>query len=141
MSSSPILSADALALRDKLQAQRNWQDTYRVLIEAARQQQPLAPELCNEAHRVQGCEAKVWLHVQGTSSALQYQFASESRMVSALTYAALLPLQGQSASVATHFNVEQWLKDCNLIKHLAPSRSNGLYQIIRRARHSAARFC
>lgn len=135
------LSADAIALRDTLQAQRNWQDIYRVLIQAARQQPPLAAELCNEAHRVQGCEAKVWLHVYGNASAMHYDFASESRMVSALTYAALLPLQNQSAHDATHFNIEQWLKDCKLVKHLAPSRSNGLYQIIRRARHSAARFC
>lgn len=135
------LSANAIALRDALQAQRNWQDIYRVLIQAAKQQPVLAAELCNEAHRVQGCEAKVWLHVRGNSTALHYEFASESRMVSALTYAALLPLQNQSAHFATHFDVEQWLKDCNLIKHLAPSRSNGLYQIIRRARHSAARFC
>lgn len=138
MSTAYPLSADAVNLRNTLQSQRNWQDMYRVLIQAAKTQAPLSPELCDENHRVAGCEAKVWLHVSVRADGLQYDFASESRMVDALTYAALLPLQGQSVEYARYFDIEQWLKDCLLVKHLAPSRSNGLYQIIRRARDLAA---
>lgn len=138
MSTAYPLSAGAVHLRNTLQTQRNWQDIYRVLIQAAKTQAPLSPELCDESHRVAGCEAKVWLHVSACASGLQYNFASESRIVGALTYAALLPLQGQSAEYALHFDIELWLKDSQLVKHLAPSRSNGLYQIIRRARDLAA---
>lgn len=137
MNTAYPLSANAIDLQNMLQAQRNWQDTYRVLIQAAKARPALSPELCNESTRVAGCEAKVWLQVSPGADGLQYDFASESRMVAALTYAALLPLQGQSAEFALHFDIEQWLKDCQLVKHLAPSRSNGLYQIIRHARQHA----
>lgn len=138
MTTTLELSPQAIQLRDQLQQQRNWQDTYRTLIQAAKSQPQLEPEFHTDDFRVLGCEAKVWLKANHQKNTLSFNFASESRMVYALTYAALLPLQQQSPQAITSFNIEQWLQQCNLIKHLAPSRSNGLYQIIRRAQSIAA---
>ncbi len=134
------LTPAASDLKHQLTQQRNWQDTYRQLLLAARQQPPLDPAACNERHRVDGCEAKVWLQVSDANGQLNFTFASESRMVYALTYAALLPLQGQPPSFATNFDIQDWLQQCNLSHQLAPSRSNGLYQIIRRAQQLAQTF-
>lgn len=132
------LSPEAVVLRATLAAKTNWQAIYKTLIDAAKQHPPLAAEFHTDAYRVDGCEAKVWLKTMHTAQALRFEFASQSRMVYALTYVALLPLQGQSPALAQHFNVEQWLRSCNLVSHLAPSRSNGLYQIVATARASIA---
>lgn len=126
----------AIQLHTQLRAQSNWQDMYRTLILAAKHQPALAAEFHTRDYQVDGCEAQVWLKTLHRANSVEFQFASTSRMIYALTYAALLPLQGQTPAAACHFNIEWWLQECNLVKHLAPSRSNGLYQIIRAAQAS-----
>ena len=136
MTDSFLLSPQAQALYDQLRPLQHWQDIYRAVIVASRQQTPLAEAYRTADYQVHGCEAQVWLKANHSDSAVCFEFASQSRMIFALTYAALLPLQGQPPSLAQHFDIEQWLQLCNLVRHLAPSRSNGVYQIIRSARAS-----
>lgn len=130
------LSAPARELHNQLSALSNWQDIYRTVILASRQQPPLADEYCTPAYQVDGCEARVWLKANHSDTAVHFEFASQSRMIFALTYASLLPLQEQTPLFARQFDIEGWLQECNLVRHLAPSRSNGVYQIIRAARAS-----
>ena len=130
------LLPQAQELYNQLNALSNWQDVYRTVIMASRQQRPLADEYCTSRYQVDGCEARVWLKANHSDSAVYFEFASQSRMIFALTYASLLPLQGQSPQFARQFDIESWLQGCNLVRHLAPSRSNGVYQIIRAARAS-----
>src|SRR5690554_7302779 len=133
MTASFSLSPQARDLYDQLSTLHNWQDIYRAVIVAAQKQAPLAEEYRTPDYQVDGCEAQVWLKPNHSDTAVHFEFASQSRMIFALTYAALLPLQGQPPQLARQFDVEQWLQQCNLVRHLAPSRSNGVYQIIRAA--------
>lgn len=136
MTATFSLPPAAVQLQTQLRSQANWQDMYRTLLLAAKHQPALATKFHTRDYQVEGCEAQVWLKAAHSATAVEFQFASSSRMIYALTYAALLPLQGQPRATAYHFNIERWLQECNLVKHLAPSRSNGLYQIIRTARAS-----
>ncbi|RUO29824.1 hypothetical protein CWE12_07580 [Aliidiomarina sedimenti] len=131
------LPAEADSLRQQLLAQGNWQETYRVLLLAAKTQASLDPDQRTPANRVHGCEAQVYLRVEGTQQHANYRFQSDARMVQALIYASLLPLQGQTAEAAMQFDASAWLTSCGLEKQLSPSRSNGLYQVIKAAKAAA----
>lgn len=127
----------ALQLQQQLSAQPNWQETYRQLLQAARAAPRLSDTECVPENRVSGCEAPVWLKVSGTSEHVEYLFYSDARMVHALIHVALAPLQGQSAQAAVDFDTATWLSACGLRDQLSPSRSNGLYQVIKQAKQSA----
>jgi cysteine desulfuration protein SufE len=127
----------ALQLQHQLNAQPNWQETYRQLLLAARSAPRLSDAECVAENRVSGCEARVWLIVSGTPDQVEYRFFSDARMVHALIHVALVPLQGQSAALAADFDTAAWLRDCGLQDQLSPSRSNGLFQVIKQAKQSA----
>lgn len=140
-----LLTAHTIEVQDKLQSQPNWQETYRALLQEAKNAPLLAAELRHDANRVHGCEATVWLRVLSTASArpgaspeVSFEFASDARMVQALIHIALLPLQGQSAQDIALFDMETWMHSCGLDRHLSPSRSNGLAQVVKAAREAAA---
>lgn len=127
----------ALQLQQLLKAQPNWQETYRQLLVAARSAPRLSDAECLPQTRVSGCEARVWLKVSGSAAQVEYRFFSDARMVHALIHVALAPLQGQSAATAADFDTAAWLRDCGLQEQLSPSRSNGLFQVIKQAKQSA----
>lgn len=127
----------ALQLQQQLNAQPNWQETYRQLLQAAKSAPGLSESERVPENRVSGCEARVWLTVSGTSDCVEYRFYSDARMVHALVHVALAPLQGQSADFAAAFDTAAWLQACGLHDQLSPSRSNGLFQVIKQAKQSA----
>ncbi|MGX5913311.1 SufE family protein [Aliidiomarina sp. Khilg15.8] len=127
----------ALQLQQQLNAQPNWQERYRQLLKAAKSAPRLADTECVPETRVSGCEARVWLKVSGSREQVTYRFYSDARMVHALIHVALAPLQGQSAAAAAEFDTAAWLSACGLQNELSPSRSNGLYQVIKQAKQSA----
>lgn len=130
-------SDTALQLQQQLKAQPNWQETYRQLLIAAKSAPRLRDAECVPETRVSGCEARVWLKVSGSADEVEYCFFSDARMVHALIHVALAPLQGQSATTAANFDTAAWLSACGLQDQLSPSRSNGLFQVIKQAKQSA----
>lgn len=140
MQSQYPLPVKAAELRTVLQQQRNWQDSYRILIQSAKNRTTLPEDKRTPVNKVSGCEANVWFWANGTADCLQFLFFSEARMVDALIYAAFLPLQGQPAHFIANFDVQQWLNDCHLANHLSPSRSNGLHQVVQAAKRTAESY-
>ena len=131
------LSAAADQLRHTLTSQPNWQEMYRLLLQNAKQAPVLPEEARTAACQVHGCEANVYLALSGTQQAVHFHFYSDARMVHALIHTALLPLQGQSAAYISAFDVQAWLRSCQLDQQLSPSRSNGLFQVIKAAKARA----
>lgn len=132
-----VYSQSAQQLQLQLQSQPNWQEKYRVLLQAGKEAPSLAPKYRTEPYKVSGCEAKVWLLAEGSAANLQFYFFSDARLVQALVHVALLPMQNQSADFIARFDTAQWLQQCALADHLSPSRSNGLQQVIKQAKHLA----
>lgn len=132
------LSAVAENALQVLRQQTNWQERYRQLLQLGKQAPALADNLRTPERRIQGCEASVYLAVEQAADGLHYRFYSDARMVHALIYVALLPLQGQSATYAAHFDLPAWLECCGLAHHLSPSRGNGIRLITEAAKARAS---
>ncbi|RUO26458.1 Fe-S metabolism protein SufE [Aliidiomarina minuta] len=132
-----VYSESAQRIQQQLQSQPNWQEKYRVLLQAGKEAQPLAAEYRTDDYKVTGCEANVWLLAEGSATNLQLHFFSDARLVHALVHVALLPMQQQSADFIARFDTTRWLQQCALDDHLSPSRSNGLQQVIKRAKQLA----
>ena len=117
----------------------DWSERYQYLIDLGRRLPPLPEEARTEANRVQGCQSKVWIVGSGDASRLEFDAASDSRLVAGLVYLALRVYSGRSAAeiLATE---PEYIEQIGLGKHLSPTRTNGLAAVldfIRASAHSA----
>lgn len=115
----------------------DWEDRYRYLIELGRQLPPY-PESCRTAeHLVRGCQSQVWLHPRLEQGLLHFDAASDALIVSGLIALLLRVFSGQPPVdiIATE---PRFVAAIGLADHLSPSRSNGLYAMIKTIKHYAA---
>jgi len=108
----------------------NWEQSFRYLVQQARQLPPYPEAFRDAAHQVSGCEAKVWLWVDSTNpDAVTVRMDSESRIVKGLLALLQSQVDGQSQQQIAAFDSAAYFTDIGLARLLSPSRNNGLYQV------------
>ena len=125
----PTTAQAQAAIRDEFAFFGDWSERYQYLIDLGRKLPPFADEDKTEQHRLHGCQSMVWIVVEGDASRLDFQAVSDSAIVSGLVYLALRVYSGRSAAeiVATD---PDYIADIGLVRHLSPTRSNGLAALL-----------
>jgi cysteine desulfuration protein SufE len=119
-------------IRDKLITSRSWQQSYREIMMLAKELPKLPDCLKTDEALIKGCESKVWLHIDLDENQQNLILAgdSDTRIVKGLfaiiisMYSGIPPAQAKQIDAYTEF------EDLGLIKHLSPSRGNGVRAII-----------
>ena len=131
----PIAAHDVLALMNKC---RGWEAKYRQIMQLGKQLQALDDSFKQEAFLVKGCESQVWLHHRfDDSGKLQLAADSDARIVKGLVVIVLAAFQGKTRSQLSAFDIEDYFARMDLLKHLSPSRSNGIHAIVQTIRDLA----
>jgi cysteine desulfuration protein SufE len=111
-------------------AANQWQDKYRLLMQAGKLLPQLPPQWQQDTARVSGCESAVWLyHLQQQQRHL-YLADSDARVVRGLIALLLAGINNASATELAAFSAETYFAHLGLAGQLSPSRSNGLYAIV-----------
>jgi cysteine desulfuration protein SufE len=125
-------SAEAVAaIGDELAVFDDWMDRYQYIIELGRKL-PAYPEAwADDAHRIAGCQSKVWLNVVDRDGKLYLAGASDAAIVSGLVALLLRVYSGRPPAeiLATD---PVFLKDLGLIEALSTNRGNGIAAMARR---------
>ncbi|MFN3880409.1 MAG: SufE family protein [Nitrincola lacisaponensis] len=124
---------DSLAFFD------SWEDRYRYIIDLGKELPPMAEALQTEANQVKGCQSLVWLSEHLENDRLFFEADSNSHIVRGLLAVVLAAYNGKSPSEIQSFDIEHYFQELNLIKHLSPSRGNGLRSMVSRIRETAGR--
>jgi cysteine desulfuration protein SufE len=114
-----------------------WMDRYQYIIDLGRQL-PAFPEAeKTEQNKIKGCQSQVWLLTRRNGSRLDFQAISDSAIVSGLIAMLMRVYAGREARdiVATP---PDFIGAIGLDQHLSPTRSNGLYAMIRAIKAAAA---
>ncbi|MCL1074326.1 SufE family protein [Shewanella dokdonensis] len=121
----PLLQQAAEAIT----AATNWQDKYRLLMQAGKLLPQLPPQWQQQTARVSGCESAVWLyHLQQQQRHL-YLADSDARIVRGLIALLLAAVNNATSAELAAFSAEAYFARLGLAGQLSPSRSNGLYAI------------
>ena len=117
----------------------DWTERYQYLIDLGRKLPDLPEAWKTEAHRLLGCQSKVWIVAQGDATRLVFHAISDSSIVSGLVFLALRVYSGRSAEeiLATP---PDYIAAIGLAKHLSPTRSNGLAALLAFIQDSARRL-
>ncbi|NTS78902.1 SufE family protein [Catenovulum sp. SM1970] len=107
----------------------SWEDRYRFLMKAGKNLADFPDKYRTEQNLVQGCESQVWLHIEISNDELKCFADADARIVKGLLFILLTPLNGLNAKQIATFDLNGYFEQLALIKHLSPSRGNGLLSI------------
>jgi cysteine desulfuration protein SufE len=131
-------AAEAVAaIGEELAVFDDWMDRYGYIIELGRKLPPFPEIWANDAHRIPGCQSRVWMEAEPRDGALFFAGASDAAIVSGLVALLLRVYSGRTADeiIATD---PVFLKDLGLIEALSTNRGNGIASMARAIRERAA---
>jgi cysteine desulfuration protein SufE len=125
-------AADAIAaIGDELAVFDDWMDRYQYIIELGRKLPAYPEDWADDAHRIAGCQSRVWLNVVDRDGKLYLAGASDAAIVSGLVALLLRVYSGRTPREVLGTD-PVFLKDLGLIEALSTNRGNGIAAMARR---------
>ncbi|MBX8490461.1 SufE family protein [Pseudomonas cichorii] len=131
------LTTDAQTALDTFSQLQGWEQRARLLMQWGDRLPALSDDEKSEAHRVHGCESKVWLLGTVKDGRWQFRAASDARLIRGLVALLLERVNGLSEQELLEVDLPDWFNQLGLSRQLSPSRSNGLNAVLQRMRQLA----
>jgi cysteine desulfuration protein SufE len=131
-------AADAISeIREELELFDDWMERYEFIIGMGRKLPPFPDEWADDAHRVPGCQSKVWMEITRRDGRIYFAGASDAAIVSGLVALLLRVYSGRTAEeiLATD---PVFLKELGLLEALSTNRGNGIASMARSVRAAAS---
>src|SRR5262245_28580266 len=115
----------------------DWEERYGYLIDLGKKLAGLPETEKNEANRVHGCQAMVWMILEsdpGRAGALRLRADSDAFIVRGLIAVLQLLFNGRTPDEILKADAKCTLSKLGLDKHLSPTRKNGLFAMVERIR-------
>jgi cysteine desulfuration protein SufE len=134
----PTASEAIAIIADELAVFDDWMDRYQFIIELGRKLPPFPEAWTNDAHRVPGCQSRVWMEGALIDGKLFLAGISDAAIVSGLIALLLRVYSGRTPDeIAATDPV--FLKDLGLLEALSTNRGNGIAAMARKI-HQLARL-
>ncbi len=118
----------------------SWEDRYRVIIAMGKSLPPLDDKYKCDENKVQGCQSQVWIHAElNDQGQVIYMADSDALIVKGLV-ALLLEVYSEASPDDILTTPVEFIKELGLAGHLSPSRSNGLYSMLKQIIFYATAF-
>jgi cysteine desulfuration protein SufE len=133
----PTAAAAIEAIGDELSLFDDWMERYEFIIGMGRKLPPFPDQWADDAHRVPGCQSRVWMEAAMRDGTLYFAGVSDAAIVSGLIALLLRVYSGRSPAeiLATD---PVFLKDLGLLEALSTNRGNGIAAMARKVREVAA---
>lgn len=128
------------ALKDMFDACSTWEMKYEKIIELGKQWPGLDESLKVEDLKVKGCQSQVWIKAELTADKkIKFLGDSDALLVKGLVALILTVYTNESPQTIMQTDTS-FLKDIGFDTGLSPSRSNGLYSMIKQIKYYATAF-
>jgi cysteine desulfuration protein SufE len=136
-SEEPTAAAAVEAIGDELSMFDDWMERYEFIIGLGRKLPAFPDDWTNDAHRVPGCQSRVWMEAILRDGTLYFAAKSDAAIVSGLIALLLRVYSGRTPEevVATD---PVFLKDLGLLEALSTNRGNGIAAMARKVHEVAA---
>ena len=133
----PSAAAAIAAIADDFSVLEDWEERFRHIIDLGRKLPAFPDAWADDAHRVPGCQSKVWMRPVSRDGKMYFAGASDAAIVAGLVALLLRVYSGRTPAeiVATD---PGFLKDLGLLEALSTNRGNGIAAMARKIREAAA---
>lgn len=127
---------------DDLEFLDDWEERYRYIIDLGKQLPPMPEALRTEDRFVRGCQSQVWLvtDFDAEDGKLYLAVESDALIVRGLAAIVLTALNRKTPADVAGYDMEAYFERLDLIRHLSPTRGNGLRSMVARIKHEAERL-
>lgn len=117
----------------------SWEGKYEHLIALGKKWPGLKPEDQKEDLKVKGCQSQVWIKSRLQDGQVFFEGDSDALLVKGLVALVLSIYSGETPQDILKFE-PTFLKEIGLDSGLSPSRSNGLFSMIKQVKYYAAAY-
>lgn len=115
----------------------SWEDRYKYIIELGRELPPMPASLHTQERLVRGCQSQVWIDTRVDKGRLQLTVDSDAFIVKGLLGLVMAAYNNKSPQEILGFDVDEYFAQLDLMRHLSPTRGNGLRAMVQRIRDIA----
>ena len=108
----------------------DWMDKYALLIDLGNSLPPLDEKYKTESNLIEGCQSRVWFHVDGK---IIFQGESDAVIVKGIVSLLINILSGHTPQEILDADL-YFIDKVGLKEHLSPTRSNGLVAMVKQMR-------
>ena len=114
----------------------DWEDKYRFIIDLGKELPDLEVDKKTEENLVRGCQSQVWLvsEFDRKEDCIRLQIDSDAHIVRGLIAIVLAAFNQRSPAFIACFDIDGLFEDLDLLKHLSPTRGNGLRAMVAKVR-------
>ena len=116
----------------------DWEDRYRYIIDLGKELPAMPEAHKREELLVRGCQSQVWLDWRDRDGRVFFEVDSDALIVRGLIAIILAAFDGQTPRAILDFDIDGYFEKLDLLKHLSPTRGNGLRAMVQRIRDVAA---
>lgn len=138
MGLSPKSATTIDEIRESFAFFDDWEDRYKFIIDLGRGLPPMATSLKIDANIVRGCQSQVWIDHRLDEGRLYFTIDSDALIVRGLIAIVLAAFEGRTPSEILAYDIDGLFRDLDLLRHLSPTRGNGLAALVKRIRDIAA---
>lgn len=120
----------------------DWEERYAYIIDLGKSLPSFPETEKTELNLVHGCQSQVWLihHYDEASQTLYFLIESDAIIVKGLAAVVLSTLNAKAPSDIIEMDVEKVFTDMDLMRHISPTRGNGLRAMLERMKNIAANY-
>lgn len=117
----------------------DWEERYGYIIELGKELAPYPEALHTDEHLVRGCQSQVWLHIEvdEATGKLTLFLDSDALIVRGLAAIVSAALNQKTPAEIIAFDMAGYFAKIDLLKHLSPTRGNGIQAMVERIKHEA----
>ncbi len=117
-----------------------WDDRYKKMIDMGKQLPEMPAEFKTDQNLIKGCQSQVWLHARLSDQGLVELYGDSDALIVKGIVAVLLSIYNQSSPEEILKHQPDFLRDIGFEANLSPSRTNGLYSMLKQIKMYATAF-
>ena len=115
----------------------DWEERYKYIIDLGKQLPAIAESKKTEVYLLRGCQSQVWIDSKLQDGKLFFEVDSDAHIVRGLLAIVLSAYNNKTPSEILNFDIDNFFAQVDLVKHLSPTRGNGLTAMVKKIQFTA----
>lgn len=115
----------------------DWEERYKYIIDLGKQLPAIDESKKTEKFLLRGCQSQVWIDSAVNDGKLFFEVDSDAHIVRGLLAVVLSAYNNKTPDEILDFDIDNFFAQVDLVKHLSPTRGNGLTAMVKKIQHTA----
>lgn len=116
----------------------DWEERYKYIIDLGKQLPAIDDSKKTEEFLLRGCQSQVWIDSHLVDGKLFFEVDSDAHIVRGLLAVVLSAYNNKTPAEVLAFDIDGFFAQVDLVKHLSPTRGNGLTAMVKKIQDTAS---